>query len=49
MGVVTLPPGATVPTGWAVTYDASMIIDLNADVGESYGAWVMGADADLMP
>ena len=26
-----------------------MVIDLNADVGESYGAWVMGADADLMP
>ncbi|MBA3851004.1 MAG: LamB/YcsF family protein [Chloroflexi bacterium] len=26
-----------------------MVIDLNADVGESYGAWVMGADAELMP
>lgn len=26
-----------------------MVTDLNADVGESYGAWVMGADADLMP
>ncbi len=26
-----------------------MVIDLNADVGESYGAWVMGADVDLMP
>lgn len=32
-----------------VPYDGSMAIDLNADVGESYGAWVMGADADLMP
>ncbi len=26
-----------------------MRIDLNADVGESYGAWTMGADALLMP
>lgn len=26
-----------------------MVTDLNADVGESYGAWVMGADVDLMP
>ena len=24
-------------------------IDLNCDMGESYGAWKMGADADLMP
>ncbi len=24
-------------------------IDLNADVGESYGAWTMGADAELLP
>ncbi len=26
-----------------------MTIDLNADVGESFGAWAMGADADLLP
>jgi len=25
------------------------IIDLNCDMGESYGAWKMGADADVMP
>ena len=24
-------------------------IDLNCDMGESYGAWKMGADADVMP
>ena len=24
-------------------------IDLNCDMGESYGAWKMGADADIMP
>src|SRR4051812_20336939 len=24
-------------------------IDLNCDMGESYGAWTMGADADVMP
>ena len=24
-------------------------IDLNCDMGESYGAWAMGADADVMP
>src|SRR3954464_15208509 len=24
-------------------------IDLNCDMGESYGAWRMGADADIMP
>ena len=26
-----------------------MKIDLNCDMGESYGAWKMGADADVMP
>ncbi len=26
-----------------------MTIDLNADVGESFGAWTLGADAELMP
>lgn len=26
-----------------------MRIDLNADVGESYGAWMMGSDAELLP
>lgn len=26
-----------------------MRIDLNADVGESYGAWTMGSDAELLP
>jgi UPF0271 protein len=26
-----------------------MTIDLNADVGESFGAWRMGHDADIMP
>ena len=26
-----------------------MHIDLNCDMGESYGAWSMGGDADLMP
>jgi UPF0271 protein len=26
-----------------------MRIDLNADVGESYGPWVMGSDAELIP
>lgn len=25
------------------------IIDLNCDMGESYGAWQMGADAEVMP
>jgi UPF0271 protein len=25
------------------------VIDLNADVGESYGAWSMGRDAELLP
>ena len=24
-------------------------IDLNCDMGESYGAWKMGADAEIMP
>ena len=24
-------------------------IDLNADVGESFGAWTMGRDAELIP
>ena len=24
-------------------------IDLNCDMGESYGAWKMGADAEVMP
>jgi len=24
-------------------------IDLNCDMGESYGAWIMGADAEVMP
>ena len=24
-------------------------IDLNCDMGESYGAWMMGADAGVMP
>ena len=24
-------------------------IDLNCDMGESYGAWKMGADAQIMP
>src|SRR5213083_2843903 len=24
-------------------------IDLNCDIGESYGAWKMGADAEIMP
>lgn len=27
----------------------SRILDLNADLGESYGPWVMGADASLLP
>ncbi|HLO01724.1 MAG TPA: 5-oxoprolinase subunit PxpA [Symbiobacteriaceae bacterium] len=26
-----------------------MRVDLNADLGESYGAWAMGADAELLP
>lgn len=26
-----------------------MRVDLNADLGESYGAWKMGADAELLP
>jgi UPF0271 protein len=26
-----------------------MDIDLNCDMGESYGRWVLGADADIMP
>src|SRR3954447_15425677 len=26
-----------------------MKIDLNCDMGESYGAWKMGADAEVMP
>ncbi len=30
-------------------YDASVHIDLNADVGESYGPWVMGNDEALLP
>ena len=24
-------------------------IDLNCDMGESYGIWKMGADAEIMP
>lgn len=28
---------------------ASKSIDLNCDMGESYGAWKMGADAEVMP
>ena len=24
-------------------------IDINCDMGESYGAWKMGADAEVMP
>ena len=35
---VPLPDAVTPPT-----------IDLNADVGESYGAWSMGDDAALLP
>jgi UPF0271 protein len=27
----------------------SVIIDLNCDMGESYGRWTLGADADIMP
>ncbi|MFI5268895.1 MAG: LamB/YcsF family protein, partial [Chloroflexota bacterium] len=26
-----------------------MYIDVNSDMGESYGAWVMGADDQIMP
>ncbi len=28
---------------------AAKVIDLNCDMGESYGAWKMGADAEIMP
>ncbi|HLS85418.1 MAG TPA: 5-oxoprolinase subunit PxpA [Burkholderiales bacterium] len=28
---------------------AAKVIDLNCDMGESYGAWRMGADAEIMP
>ena len=27
----------------------TLAIDLNCDLGESFGAWTMGADADVMP
>lgn len=37
IGLVTLPPGCP------------STIDLNADVGESFGRWELGADAALMP
>ncbi|HZB96562.1 MAG TPA: LamB/YcsF family protein, partial [Herpetosiphonaceae bacterium] len=26
-----------------------MVVDLNSDVGEGYGAWSIGADGELMP
>ncbi|MEO7431607.1 MAG: 5-oxoprolinase subunit PxpA [Dokdonella sp.] len=28
---------------------ATRVIDLNCDLGESFGAWTMGADCDVMP
>jgi UPF0271 protein len=30
-------------------HDSVLRIDLNADVGEAFGAWPMGADAELLP
>ena len=28
---------------------ATRSIDLNCDMGESYGRWTLGADAEIMP
>src|SRR5439155_14611924 len=36
------------PGTWA-NERAMKTIDLNCDMGESYGAWTMGADAQIMP
>ena len=34
---------------WEYGNETMKRIDLNCDMGESYGAWTMGADAEVMP
>ncbi|RDJ93916.1 hypothetical protein B4Q13_18580 [Lacticaseibacillus rhamnosus] len=46
--VEVLDPSAFPPLAWDVTADSASI-DLNADVGEGYGPWPMGADEALIP
>ena len=41
--------GSSLPAGGAYDGAVANRIDLNADVGESFGPWRMGADAALMP
>src|SRR6185503_16183651 len=45
---LTAPHRASPPSEVALASGAPMRIDLNSDLGESFGRWTLGSDAELM-